>query len=290
MGHFHKNKFHINNVTGPDEYTVLVNDNYYTNSMAKYHFESLIDIYQTYKRQLKEAIHKLQLKESEIKRFQKAANQMTLGYDKRLQIYLQDDSFMQKAPLDYKKLPNESFPLILHYHPLFIYKHQILKQADTLLSMFLLDYEDDTVFENSFEFYLPKTTHESSLSKCIHSIVAFRVKKLEIAYDYLHQISRMDLENTHKNTHHGLHIANSGGIYLTIVQGILGLRIHKDKIVIRPSALQNIEEISVRLTYKGSRIEITLNDRINVTVEKPLEIGIYNDTVHIEQQYHCDYK
>ncbi|MBI9010477.1 MAG: glycoside hydrolase family 65 protein [Tenericutes bacterium] len=290
VGNYHAGKFHINNVTGPDEYTAIVNDNYYTNSMAKYHFEVLGDFYYKYKKKLNLAITLLMVDDQEIEELIKAARLMELPFSKELNVILQDDSFIQKKALDFNKLPIDTFPLILHYHPLFIYKHQVLKQADALLSMFLLDYDDLEVFNQSFDYYLPKTTHDSSLSKCIHAIVAFRLGKVDLGYEYLEDIAKIDMENTHHNTNHGIHIANSGGIYLTILYGILGFRIKDENIVFRPVLPKEIESLKFKLFYKNTEINIYLNSEIEFRVDKPIELGIYSKNILIEDTYSCDYR
>ncbi|HOO43996.1 MAG TPA: family 65 glycosyl hydrolase, partial [Bacillota bacterium] len=223
-GNEHDGRFHINSVTGPDEYTTMVDDNYYTNTMAKYHFEFVYRFYNQNKSALRNICVKLKANDHEIDALQVAASRMYTCFDSHLNIFAQDNSFLQKPELDFKALPEDKFPLLLHYHPTFIYRHQVLKQADVLLSMFLLDYDNMDIFNSSFDYYLKRTTHDSSLSKCIHSIVAFRLGHVDLGYEFLNEIVRMDMENTHKNTHHGLHIANSGGIYLAMTYGVLGLR------------------------------------------------------------------
>ena len=290
VGNYHSGSFHINNVTGPDEYTAIVNDNYYTNSMAKYHFEVLGDFYYKYKRKLTLAKKKLSVDDREIDELIKASKLMELPFSKELNVVLQDDSFLQKKPLNFNKLPKSQFPLILHYHPLFIYKHQVLKQADALLSMLLLDYDNLEVFNNSFDYYLPKTTHDSSLSKCIHAIVAFRLGKIDLGYEYLEDIAKIDMENTHHNTEHGIHIANSGGIYLTILYGILGFRIKDEKIIFRPVLPKEIKSLKFKLFYKNTEINVKLNSEIELSVDKPIELGIYSNNILIEDNYSCDYK
>jgi len=285
VGNYYNDSFHINNVTGPDEYSAVVNDNYYTNSMAKYHFEHIVKYYKKYKKKLQH----LHVLDKEMKAFSKAAKLMKLCFDEDLNIFVQDNAFLQRKPLDFKSLPKNKFPLVLHYHPLFIYKHQVLKQADVLLSMFLLDFDNLDVFQNSFDYYLPKTTHDSSLSKCIHSILAFRLGNAELGYEYLKDIAKMDLENSHNNTDHGIHIANSGGIYLTITYGILGLRIHENRITLRPILPKEIDEFKFSFMVQGNKITVLLNKSINITVEKPITLGIYNEVVDIYDNYNCVY-
>jgi alpha,alpha-trehalose phosphorylase len=289
-GHFYEGSFHLNGVTGPDEYTTLVDDNYYTNSMAQYHLNYINKFYTENKSQLSSVIKKIAISENEIDAFAKAAKAMTILTDKKTGITAQDASFMQKAKLDLKKLPPDKFPMLLHYHPLFIYKHQILKQADVLLSMFLLDYEDERIIRKNFKYYLPLTTHDSSLSKCIHSIVASRIGEKDIAFDYLLEVFKIDFENTHGNTNHGLHIANLGGTYLAMVFGLLGLRIHENGLTVRPIRPTGLPGYSIQIMYHGNQVTFTVDDKLHITADLPITLGIFNDLVTIENQYHCDYK
>lgn len=290
VGNYYDGYFHLNNVTGPDEYTAIVNDNYYTNSMAKYHFETLCDFYDEHHDSLNKVISRLDVTTKEIAELRQAAKAMKLTYSDELKIILQDDSFLQKPAFDFNKLPVEKFPLILHYHPLFIYRHQILKQADALLSMFLLDYDDLEIYQKTFDYYLPKTTHDSSLSKCIHAIVAFRLGKTDLGYNYFEDILKIDMENTHHNTNHGIHIANSGGIYLTLLYGIIGFRIKPNGIVLRPRLPKEIKTLRFKFYYNHTEINITLNKTIEIRVDKEIELGIYDDMIKINDTYRCDYK
>lgn len=290
VGNYYDKRFHINGVTGPDEYSAIVNDNYYTNSLAKYHFEYLGKLYYTLKEKLNDKIKDLHLSEKEVNEFNQAAKLMYFEVDSDLGVYAQDDAFFKKAELDINKIPKDKFPLLLHYHPLFLYKHQVLKQPDVLLSMFLLDFKSEETIKRNFDYYLKRTTHDSSLSRCIHSIMAFRLNKLDLAYEYFDEILKMDIENTHKNTHHGIHIANSGGIYLTLVFGILGLRIKPNHLIIRPHFPKNLGGMIWETNYQGTMIQIELKEKIYIKVSKPITLGIYADMVNIVDEYQCDYK
>lgn len=283
-GHYYKGLFNLNGVTGPDEYTVMVDNNFYTNAMAKYHFEKIVDYYPLFKDSLDD------LNAQEIQAFKDAARKMKLSYDAKLKVFPQDDTFMQKKPFDFTKVPKEQLPMLLHFHPLFIYRHQILKQADVLLALILLGMNEHEVLKHNFDFYLPKTTHDSSLSKCIHSIVAFRLKDSKIGYQYLEDIAKLDLENTQNNTDHGLHIANSGGIYMSLVTGILGLFYNDSHLTISPFKPQQMAAISFKIIYQNQIIQFQLDDMIHISVEKPIQLGIYNDIINIVDDYHCMYK
>jgi alpha,alpha-trehalose phosphorylase len=289
-GNYHDGKFHINNVTGPDEYTTLVNDNYFTNSMTQFQFKFLSEFFHKNKSDLQERIKTLKVDEAEITAFEQAAEKMNLIFDEKLGIFAQDSSFLKKKELDLARLPKEKFPLLLHYHPLFIYRHQVLKQADVLLSLILLDYDDQDIIKKNFEYYLARTTHDSSLSKCIHAIVAYRLGLNDLATDMLENIIAMDFDNTNKNTDHGLHIANSGGIYLAIMLGVFGLEYDEKSIRINPVLPRNMDGIETSITYHENKIDIRLADKIYIKVSKPINLGVYTDTISIDGEYQCDYK
>jgi len=288
VGNFSKDGFHLNSVTGPDEYTTLVNDNYYTNAMAKFHFESIVSYFQLYNEDLTNVISKINLTINEIRNFEKAAKQMTFFFDTEKNIYAQDESFLQKQILDLTLIPKGNFPLLLHYHPLFIYRQQVLKQADTLLAMFLLNFHDEDILQDTFNYYLPLTTHDSSLSKCIHSIVAAKLGATDIAYDYLLDVVKIDFENTYNNTDHGLHIANLGGSYLAILHGLLGLRTEYNNLLIHPVLPKQITGFELKIFYKGVNLHFLVNRQLSIYVDKPIQIGVYNELVFIENEYHCE--
>ncbi|MGD9910333.1 MAG: glycoside hydrolase family 65 protein [Candidatus Izemoplasmatales bacterium] len=290
-GNFTKNAFHINAVTGPDEYSALVNDNYYTNSMAQYHFKHIVSYYQTYAKQLEKVIQKLGLTKQEIDLFKKAEKQMTFLFDESKNVFAQDESFLHKPELSIDSIPKANFPLLLHYHPLFIYRHQVLKQADTLLSMFLLDYQDKTIMKSNFDYYLKRTTHDSSLSKCIYSINAAKLNDPEIAFDYLKDVLETDFLDTHHNTHHGLHVANLGGSYLSMIYGLLGLTIHQGSLSISPILPKEMKGIRVQIVYQEKLIKFHVTHQlIEILTDQQIQIGIYNDVHSVTNELRCDYK
>ncbi len=283
-GNFYEGEFNINTVTGPDEYTTLVNNNYYTNAMVQYHFNRMVQFYRQFKGDIKQDL------DDEMAAFEEAAKAMKLPYDSTKKVFSQDDAFMQKKPFDINAVPADKLPMLLHFHPLFIYKHQILKQADVLLALILLRLNDLDALKRNFDFYLPKTTHDSSLSKCIHSIAAFRLGEDDLGFEFFEDICTMDLQNTHKNTDHGLHIANAGGIYLSLLLGVLGIQINNDNLQISPRLPKQFKGLKATLTYRQTKIEIHLEQKIKISVEKPLMIGIYDELVEIKDDYHCDYR
>ena len=223
-------RFCINAVTGPDEYTAIVNNNYYTNAMARMHMTFAADVAERLRAERPDDYARVAaaigLEEGEIAAWRAASAAMRLPYDEKLGIHEQDDSFLSKQPWDFANTPDENYPLLLHYHPLVIYRHQVCKQADVVLALLLLSNEfplDDK--RRDFDFYERVTTHDSSLSSCIFSIVASEVGYHDKAYAYFMETARLDLDNTHGNTEYGVHTAAMAGTWLGVAYGFAGMRI-----------------------------------------------------------------
>ena len=261
VGNYSGGKFQINCVTGPDEYTCLVNNNYYTNVLAQHNLKWAVKFYDLLqsKNRIAPIMEKIGLTKTEISDFQCAAELMYLPYDPILDINPQDDSFLSKKMWDLKNTPPEQFPLLLHCHPLYLYRYQVCKQADTVLAHFILeDAQRLETMKHSFEYYEQVTTHDSSLSTCIFSIMASRLGMPEKAYAYFGESSKLDLFNTHKNTKDGIHTANMGGTYMAIVYGFGGLRIKEDGLHIAPSLPAPWTEYDFKVRYEDSQIQVTV--------------------------------
>lgn len=286
VGHFrHDGKFCICNVTGPDEYTAIVNNNYYTNALAKYHLE-WAEKFNSTLRELDCARYQkiktdLKILDDEITLMKKASGKMYLPYSKDLNINLQDDSFINKPKWDFQRTPKNHYPLLLHYHPLTIYRHQVLKQADTVLAHLLLDNESEEVMKASYEYYENLTTHDSSLSPCAYSIMAARIGIHKKAYDYFMQTLRLDLDNLHSNTKDGLHMANAGGAYMTLVYGFAGLRIKEDGLYLRPTKPKQWKSYNFNIMYKDVLINVIVGNSISITVESPVTLCVYDQKYEI---------
>jgi len=223
-------RFCIHAVTGPDEYTAIVDNNYYTNAMARMHMAFAADIAERLRAERPDAYARVAaaigLDEGEVVAWRAAAAAMHLPYDAALGIHAQDDSFLSKQPWDFAATPKENYPLLLHYHPLVIYRRQVCKQADVVLALLLLSNEfslDDK--RRDFDYYERVTTHDSSLSSCIFSIVASEVGYRDKAYDYFLETARLDLDNTHANTQYGVHTAAMAGTWLGVAYGFGGMRL-----------------------------------------------------------------
>ncbi len=282
--------YHLNSVTGPDEYTTVVDDNYYTNELLKYHFSNVATLYSKYQKEFSKVFTKLNVTKEEIDIIKDIALNIHLPFDKELNIYTQDAAFLKKKKLDLSVIPEDKYPLLLNFHPLFLYKHQVLKQADTMLSMMLLDFEDESILEDSFNYYEPITTHDSSLSKCIYSILAFKLKNYELACDFFKRVLETDYLNTQKNTKHGLHVANLGGSYLGFVYGIVGLRIKEDHLKINPVITEDIKGYEFSVMYHGETINIKVDDQLTLTSSGSVSLKVYGKDILLNGIYHTALK
>ena len=272
LGHFNargNGEFEIYNVTGPDEYTAMVNNNFFTNSMAKMHLNYAWESANWLDEKDPEAYHALMKKivmdKEELKSFQRAADKMRLSKDQVLGVYPQDDSFLDKPPWDFEQERKGKKPLLLYYHPLNIYRHQVLKQADVVLGLFLLS-EEYSLWDKkrNYDYYEPLTTHDSSLSYCIHSIIASEAGYPDEAWNFFKKTLRMDLDNLLEKSHHGIHTANMGGAWMTMVFGFAGMRTGKKKLSFRPILPKAWKGYRFRILYQGARLEVAVGKKETV--------------------------
>ena len=281
-GHFHNGQFRIDGVTGPDEYTCLVNNNYFTNLSVKHHMQNTLLLCE----RLRDAYPELSLYEryhvtgEELQAFQAVSEAIYLPYDETLGICAQDDTFLQKQRVELGTIDRDQFPLLIHCHPLSLYRRQVCKQADAVLAHFLYeDGIDDAVIRRTYEYYEAITTHDSSLSPCIFSMMAARIGDPEKALRYYLHSVHLDLDNTQRNTDDGIHAANMGGIAMGIVFGFAGLRIHADGLSLRPCIPKAVEGYAFPLQYRGRRIRVQVSHSA-VTVRAdgtdPVSLTVYN--------------
>lgn len=290
VGNYHDGTFRINCVTGPDEYTCIVNNNYYTNASAQYNLKWAVRFYEMLAKSNKAAavVSRTNLTEEEIVDFGKAAKAMFLPYDEKMGINPQDDSFLSKKVWDIEHTPKEKFPLLLHYHPLHLYRHQVCKQADTVLAHFIFeDIQSLDTIRKSFLYYEKVTTHDSSLSTCIYSIVASRLGMADKAYEYFGDSAKLDLFNTHHNTKDGIHTANMGGNYMAIVYGFAGLRLKETGLHFAPSLPKKWTGYQFLVMYEGSRIQVNIhqeNCEFTLMSGEPKKIRVYGEDYELTER------
>ena len=269
--------FRISGVTGPDEYSALVDDNLFTNVMAQANLRAAADAAARHP----EAAAALEVSEDEQERWLSAAEAMHLPYDADLDVLAQDANFLDHATWDWDATPPDEYPLLLH-HPYFeLYRRQVIKQADLVLALwrrgdaFTLEQK-----RRAFDFYEPLTVRDSSLSVSAQAIVAAEVGHLDLAWAYLREAALTDLDDLHHNAHNGLHMASLAGAVLAAVAGLGGFRDSSDRLEFRPRLPAAVERLCFRLTIRGSRLRVTVTrDEARYQVEE----GEALDIVHWDE-------
>lgn len=245
-------RFHLHSVTGPDEYSAVVNDNFYTNAMARRNLSAAARVAEA-------APGALGTDPQEIAEWRRAAAAMAFPFDERLGINAQDAEFLSRERWDLAATPREKRPLLLHYHPLVIYRHQVLKQADLILAEFLLGSEFSADQKRrDFEYYDPLTTGDSTLSAAVQSIMAAEVGYQRRAMRHFRRMLFTDLADLHGNTADGVHVAAMGGTWLALVCGFGGLRDDSGTLRFDPRLPAAFPALRFRLAWRGSRLQVHL--------------------------------
>jgi alpha,alpha-trehalose phosphorylase len=232
LGHYRAetDEFCIHGVTGPDEYTALIDNNWYTNRMAQKHLRlacAAVEQARTLDPDgWAQTARRIGWRDEELDGFAEAAAAMRLPYDTQRDLDAQDDSFLGKPVWDLAATPAGKFPLLLHYHPMTLYRHQVAKQADLVLGLVLGGEHVPLVRKRrDFDYYDSVTAHDSTLSACSFSILASEVGRHEQALAHFLSTTLVDVEDRHANASHGVHMASLAGSWLALVWGFAGLRI-----------------------------------------------------------------
>jgi len=272
-------RFHVHSVTGPDEYSAVVNDNHYTNAMARLNLEAAADAAEA-----RPGV--LGTTPDEIAEWRRAAALMALPYDERLGVFAQDAEFLSRERWDLAKTPREKRPLLLHYHPLVIYRHQVIKQADLVLAQFLLSSRYDAAQKRrDFEYYDPLTTGDSTLSAAVQAIMAAEVGLERRAYRHFRRMLWLDLADGHGNTADGIHVAAMGGTWLALVSGFGGLRDDDGELRFDPRLPAGWSSLAFRLRWRGSRLQVTLEReamRFELLEGAPVTVWVRGEAQRVE--------
>ncbi|RJQ80914.1 MAG: glycoside hydrolase family 65 protein [Desulfobacteraceae bacterium] len=257
-------RFCIQGVTGPDEYNTVVDNNTYTNLMARenllYAVETVETLYERHPERFDQLVDRTQLSMQEVAEWKKAARQMYIPYDEEMGIHPQDDSFLDKEEWDFANTPSDKYPLLLHHHPLVIYRHRVIKQADMVLAMFLLSHVfSEADKRRNFDFYDPLTTGDSSLSVGIQSILAAELGYLDKALRYARYSVLMDLGDVGDNVRDGVHIASMGAVWMVFVCGFAGMRDYRGALTFDPHLSKRIASIRFQLTVFGRVLAVEMN-------------------------------
>lgn len=266
LGHYAKDldgRFCIHSVTGPDEYNVIVDNNAYTNLMARenlrYAADSLDRLRHERPDRFERLAHKTRLQWDEVVEWSRAADRMYVPYDQARAITAQDSHFLEQEPWPFDRIPLDKYPLLLFFHPLTIYRYQVLKQADVVLAMLLLPHEFSPELKGrNFAYYDALTTGDSSLSPCIQSIMAAEIGDLKKAEGYARMATLMDLGDVAGNVKDGCHIAAMGGVWMLFVYGFAGLRDYGGQLRFNPRVPPSFEKLHFHLIVGDRLLEVTL--------------------------------
>jgi alpha,alpha-trehalose phosphorylase len=275
-------RFHIHSVTGPDEYTTVVNDNTYTNLMARLNLNFAAATVRRLRTErpgdYTALVHEVALQPDEVDSWERAAAAMYVPFDHERGIHPQDDTFLEREVWDLASTPRENFPLLLHYHPLVIYRHQVLKQADIVLAMFLLGNEfSEEQKRRNYDYYDPLTTGDSSLSACVQSIIAAEIGREPEAIGYFDYALLMDLANVAGNVSNGVHVASAAGVWSSLVFGFGGVRDFDGRLSFRPNLPHVWNMLAFSLRFCGRQIRVRLThdeERYLIDEGTPLEVTI----------------
>ena len=286
-----KDQYVILGVTGPNEYENNVNNNWYTNYLAKwcieYALENLEVIQEEHPEDYVRIIKKVTLDETEIMTWTKVSDKMYFPYSEKYDVFLQQDGFLDKELIPVDQLPKSDRPINQKWSWDRILRSPYIKQADVLQGFYFFEnLFDQETLEKHFDFYEPLTVHESSLSPCVHSILAAKIGRIEKAYEMYLRTARLDLDDYNHEVHEGLHITSMAGTWLSIVQGFGGMRNFNDQLSFDPKIPKNWKSYSFKIKYRGHTIKVFKNHEgckfynesdtpVNITVSGK-EVTVFN--------------
>lgn len=268
IGHYNPRRggaFCIHEVTGPDEYSALADNNHYTNRMAQRHLRdaaaTVAWLAAAHPATHADLARHIGLGTDEAAEWQRAADAMYLEEDARLGVFPQDDGFLDKPRLTPGQMHDPALrPLLLHWHPLTIYRHQVCKQADTLLALMLAGEDVDVAAKRrNFDYYEGVTVHDSTLSASTFAVLAAETGRGERAYRYFLDTLRVDLDDLHGNAAHGLHTAAMAGSWLALAWGFGGLRVREGQPALAPQLPQAWRSYRFGLRWRDARLRVEVD-------------------------------
>jgi alpha,alpha-trehalose phosphorylase len=282
LGHHDaQGKFHIDGVTGPDEYSALGDDNIFTNLMARKNLAAAAAIVEEYPDRARD----LGVDAEESAAWRDAAEAMFIPYDEALGVHPQAEEFTSHQVWDFANTPADNYPLMLHYTYFDLYRKQVVKQADLVLAMQICgDHFTAEQKARNFDYYERLTVRDSSLSACTQAVIAAEVGQLGLAYDYLGEAALMDLEDIEHNTRDGVHIASLAGTWIALVEGFAGLRRRTVTFGFAPRLPDAITRLSFSIMIGGQRLRVEVTHahaRYLVDDGKPLEITHHGEQVKL---------
>ena len=283
-----KNQYVILGVTGPNEYENNVNNNWYTNYLAKwcidYAIANINKIKEEYNTDYTRILNKTKLSNIEITKWKEVADNLYFPYSKELEIYLQQDGFLDKKLTTVANLDKSERPINQKWSWDRILRSPYIKQADVLQGMYFFeDHFSNQQIKKHFDFYEPFTVHESSLSPCVHSILASKLNKKEQAYNFYLRTSRLDLDDYNHEVEEGLHITSMAGTWLSIVEGFGGMRIQNNQLSFATKIPEQWSSYSFKINFRNRVIQVLVNkEHTSFKLLKGASLSITNNNKLIE--------
>lgn len=286
-----RQKYVMLGVTGPNEYENNINNNWYTNKLAvwcmKYTLEAIENVKGRNSARLSEVLSNLKFNyEEEAPRWKDIVEKMYFPYNEKLHVFMQQDGYMDKEQILVNDLNKAERPINQHWSWDRILRSCFIKQADTLQGVYLFEEEFDTAtIERNFKFYEPRTVHESSLSPCVHSILACRIGDMDKAYEMYLRTSRLDIDDYNHEVHEGLHITSMAGTWMSIVEGYGGKRVHDKKLFLNPTIPAAWSSYSFKIKFLEQDLEIKVSQTtVNVIShsDKKITLSVYDQEIVVE--------
>ena len=283
LGHHDtEGNFHIDGVTGPDEYTAIVDDNVYTNLMAQWNLRAAAEWCARHRLEAGE----LGVDSEEEASWRDAAARIAIPFDDALEVHPQSEDFTHDAIWDFNKTGEDQYPLLLHFPYFDLYRRQVVKQPDLVLAMHVRgDAFSPNQKARNFAYYEAITVRDSSLSACTQAVLAAECGHLDLAYDYFGEAAMMDLADINQNTADGLHIASLAGSWIAAVAGFGGLRDYEGRLSFAPRLPPSLTRLAFRIAWCGRRIKVEVHDS-DATYElsdgDALEVSHHGERIQLE--------
>jgi alpha,alpha-trehalose phosphorylase len=274
-------RFHIDGVTGPDEYSAIADNNVYTNLMAQRNLVAAADAAEKYPDRARE----LGISPEESAAWRDAAQSMVIPYDETLGVHSQADAFTRHQVWDFEHTPADDYPLMLSHPYVDLYRKQVVKQADLVLAMHMRgDAFTAEQKSRNFDYYEALTVRDSSLSACTQSVMAAEVGQLDLAFDYLGEAALIDLLDLEHNTRDGVHIASLAGTWIALVSGFGGLRHQDGTVSFRPRLAEGMARLAFNVQVRARRLQVEVTHasaQYLLAAGDPLEIVHYDKTLRL---------
>jgi alpha,alpha-trehalose phosphorylase len=274
--------YRIDGVTGPDEYTALIDNNVFTNLMAARNLRTAAALAVKHPARAAE----LDVDEEEVASWRDAADAVVIPFDDELGVTAQCEGFTRFRHWDFNGTRADQYPLLLHFPYYLLYSSQVIKQADLVLALYACgECFDAEQKARDFEYYERVTVRDSSLSACTQAIVAAEVGHVELAYDYMCETAFIDLRDLAFNTKDGVHLASLSGTWLTAVAGFGGMRDYGTTLAFTPRLPSRLARLAFRLVYRGRRLRVEVwpdSARYELLHGEALEISHHGEPLTIE--------